>query len=466
MDGDIYLLGSYYPSVSLAEKNAADYPKLASAIKNYSDSLDASMKSQKETLIPEAKENDSAETFQAYYLDASVTFKRADSTAVSFLEATQSYTGGVHDNSVYVGHSFDAASGQEMKLTDVMPDISSLPKTLAAKLQEKYPDVSFTDLQKTLEDQYLADGGSNFSWTLGCHELIFYFSPYDIAPFAAGLLTVTVPFSESPELFNTAYTAAPKTYVEALTMGEAQDVYTDDSGTPVPLKAEFDAGENSGTDTGDSTDADPASYSDTGKRIITLGTESFSLETNNYAYSFDPYFIHLADGRNFLYLSCSAEDDYESIEVFKIDGGTVSYVGVYDNAGMGLGGFTNPDYFTLTSRLDLLSTYSGTRTHHIGDDGIPVSDSDAYSIDADIVLTSKADISAALLDSSYQSAGETVTVPAGTEFTLSRTDGKTYVDTVLSDGRICRLTVVNDSWPQTVGGEDIENLFDGLRFAG
>ena len=72
-----------------------------------------------------------------------------------------------------------------------------------------------------------------------------------------------------------------------------------------------------------------------------------------------------------------------------------------------------------------------------------------------------------LLNDSYQTVSENITVPAGTEFTLSRSDGTNYVDAVLADGRLCRLEMDNGgSWPQTIGGEEIENLFDGLRFAG
>lgn len=452
-DGDIYIYGSYYPSVSLSEKKAADYIRLDTALKNYSESLASSMKVQKDTLMPEIRASDSSDTFQSYYFSVSVSFQRADSTAVSFIEEMQSFTGGVHGNSVYKGRNFNSETGQEIKLTDVMPDISSLPDTLSEKLHAKYPDIPFTDLKNTLRENYPHSDGSDFSWTLGYHELTFYFSPYEIAPYAAGLLTVAIPFKETPELFEAAYTVPPKAYVAALIKGEAQNICTDENGTPVSLKADLVS--------------DDSAESGYGKRVITLGANTFSFEEDNIVYSFRPYFLHLSDNRNFLYLDCSADNDYHTIEVYKIDGGTVSYMGLLENAGAEEGGITDPDSFPLSSRLDLLSTYSGTKYCHTGADGIPVADDTSYRLSEKLTLTSRKDMTVPLLNDSYQTVSENITVPAGTEFTLSRSDGTNYVDAVLADGRLCRLELDNDgSWPQTIGGEEIENLFDGLRFAG
>ena len=36
--------------------------------------------------------------------------------------------------------------------------------------------------------------------------------------------------------------------------------------------------------------------------------------------------------------------------------------------------FLHPEHFLLSSNLDVLSTYRGTRAYHVGKDGIPVAD--------------------------------------------------------------------------------------------
>jgi hypothetical protein len=58
------------------------------------------------------------------------------------------------------------------------------------------------------------------------------------------------------------------------------------------------------------------------------------------------------------------------------------------------------------------------------------------------------------------------TIKTGTECRIYRTDGEKTVDLVLTDGRIARVTVDASNWPQTIGGEDISDLFDGVMFAG
>ena len=59
------------------------------------------------------------------------------------------------------------------------------------------------------------------------------------------------------------------------------------------------------------------------------------------------------------------------------------------------------------------------------------------------------------------------TVPAGTEFTFLRSDGDTYAEFRLPDGRECRVTRDNgETWPYTVNGVTEEECFDGLGYAG
>ncbi len=450
-DGENFLYSGRYPSFSLSDEDASKYALLGTSLKNYSEALDAEMKSTKDSLTAEARAAYSGDDFSPYYYNAAIDFKRTDSVAASFLETRDSYTGGAHNDTEYTGRNFNTQTGGEMKLTDVIPDISTLPDFLTGKLQEKYPDVPFTDLQKNIGDLCGKTDGSGLKWTLGYYDLTFYFSPSAIAPYASGLLTVTIPFSQKPELFNPLYTTAPESCVIALRQGETQYIYPDGSSTAVEMTV------NLAND----------SEEDFGKRIITLGTDTFTFNEDQSVYSVVPYFLHFSDGRNYLYLSCSGDNDYQSMEVYQIEGENVSYVGNLGNAGAGEDGFIDPGNFSLSSRLDILSTYGGQRRYHIANDGMPAADEDVYHLSEGLQLTSKADVVGDILDGQYQVAEKDVTVPSGTGFTLSRTDGETFADAILSDGRLLRLYVdTGDGWPQTVNGQDIENLFDGLRFAG
>ena len=47
-----------------------------------------------------------------------------------------------------------------------------------------------------------------------------------------------------------------------------------------------------------------------------------------------------------------------------------------------------------------------------------------------------------------------------------RTDNESIVDLRTDDGRIARVEVAGGSYPQTIDGKDISEIFDGVRFAG
>ena len=60
-----------------------------------------------------------------------------------------------------------------------------------------------------------------------------------------------------------------------------------------------------------------------------------------------------------------------------------------------------------------------------------------------------------------------MTIPAGTKMTMLRTDNDTIVDLSLEDGRIARVVLEKtDGFPHMVNGKDIEEIWDGIMFAG
>ena len=75
------------------------------------------------------------------------------------------------------------------------------------------------------------------------------------------------------------------------------------------------------------------------------------------------------------------------------------------------------------------------------------------------------------MDEAGEVTEKDVKLPAGTTFTLYRTDGKSgegetgIVDTKLADGRIVRLNVTTD-YPHLVNGTDENDTFETLYYAG
>ena len=61
---------------------------------------------------------------------------------------------------------------------------------------------------------------------------------------------------------------------------------------------------------------------------------------------------------------------------------------------------------------------------------------------------------------------ESVRLTKGTILTPYRTDGETYVDLITDDGQIVRFELEADDWPHLVNGMDVDEVFEGLLYAG
>ena len=189
-----------------------------------------------------------------------------------------------------------------------------------------------------------------------------------------------------------------------------------------------------------------------------------------------PTYVHTEDG-DYIYLFCTEDNDYKQLNIFGLGKGVPSYSGHVDNTGksnhydeetdlFSEALLTDPESFELASNMDVLSTYTAGRTYFVGANGIPKSDDTYYYVHSNLVLKSKEVISCSIVNERGRVTKKNQKVKTGTEWKIYRTDGEKTVDLVLSDGRIARVTVDSSNWPQTIDGEDISDLFDGVRFAG
>ena len=83
----------------------------------------------------------------------------------------------------------------------------------------------------------------------------------------------------------------------------------------------------------------------------------------------------------------------------------------------------------------------------------------------DDAVKSLKDIKVTSLDENYEEQGEE-TLPSGSLILPVRTDMKTYIDCRLDDGKLIRLKYDSIDYPAKINGESVEDLFDGLTYAG
>lgn len=446
--------------IQLSHTESQRLPALSRALNEYRNTLSESAHQAHAENVEMAERNfaESPDNFWGPYTNIiTLDIRRADSTVVSILGENKEYCGGIHPVSSHFASTYDSSTGEKLSLDNVVTDISALPELLEPLLREKYPNVSFFDLKGSLNSA-AENNGEGFVWTLDSQGVTFYFGQYVLASYAEGLQTVTIPFASRPELFTESYTQIPEAYTMFLSPWYPVSYDLDDDGDmeEITVRAEQDESDMYHT------------------LRITIDKKEFTDEF--HAYTFTPYLVHTRNGADYLYIKSVAENDYQRLSVYDLNGDTITLVGHLWGTGFGCSTGenagaaelpTNPEHFLLETRMDLLSTTSGCRSYHVGEDGMPAADTPYYEVTTDIVLTARQELTADLINPDTGNVlKEHISVPEGSQLKLFRTDNATYMDMLMEDGQICRFQVDSASYPQTVNGISSYDCFDGMIFAG
>ena len=434
------------------------YPALADALWEWNTDQSVGAYSFVQEFLAGAKETmaQSPEYFGGFTYESEYTVQRADSLVLSVREDVSSYTGGVHPNYGTVGLNFDTATGARLELTDVLTKTDGLNKLLAEKLRGKYPSEPFAGLDELL----MTYSPESYSWTLSYQGITFYFSPYEIAPYAAGLLTATIWFDEIPELFREEYTVTPK----------------DGYAMALPQWFEVEVDLNRGDDVRDTLSVNNwiGEYGAQYLKLQLNGQEY--LEESWCAFSMKSYLICPGDSGFYLCVEASGENDYCTIYTYDLSSETPRIVADYSGAGFrnvwdpdaGIDGvfytevFNDPVEFTLGSKCNLLGTKTAFRRYTVETDGTFLPLQDIY----DLERNPDPIVSAIPLEVTLLPQNTAETVPAGTEFTFLRTDNESWVDLVMKDGRECRIEIKEIDWTPTINGVPEWECFVNLMYAG
>ncbi len=471
LDDDEYqcLLKENWCEVQLSEADCARYPELAAALAadNEANAAYAARFIEDEYANALQCREDWDDPSMYLYRNVRYAIMRADSNVFSVKHFTSWNYGGAHGEYSNYGVNYDTKTGKVLEIWDVIRDKEKLKELLCAKLNEKYGDELLFGPVEDSMDEYL-NGTYEFSWVLGYEGVTIFFNPYELASFAAGILTINIDFDECPEIFNEEYCRVPDSYV--IPMDYALDNYMDIDGdglaNQISVQGIYDE------------------YGEIEKCSIWIDGET--TEWDFFTMSIEPYLVRAADGRVYLYLFGIGASDYAFARVFDLSDGTPAEQGEgynlsvavlascdeYDEDQNGSGytgcrtyaAFTDTEEFWMDSRLDALSTVYGTKSYHIGADGTPVANEDAFMLCSRLELTARMDVEMKLVDEDGFEVGSTV-VPAGSVCEYYRTDNRTWADFILEDGSIGRVEITTE-WPMTVNGVELDSVFEGTVFAG
>lgn len=134
---------------------------------------------------------------------------RIDHGVLSLFGNIVSYSGTPHPENSCISASYDLVTGEVLTLGGILTEECTEEKlvSLAAKAlsdisreNNLYPD--YEDILKNrLSGEWYSDEGFYFS----SEGLCFYFSPYEIAPYASGIITAQIPYEQLTGLLKDAY---------------------------------------------------------------------------------------------------------------------------------------------------------------------------------------------------------------------------------------------------------------------
>lgn len=139
--------------------------------------------------------------FYGYSNYATADIARLDGAVLSLVTYHSTYTGGAHPNNWQSAWNFDVLTGAQLCLADVLTEQGAdrLRADMLAWLNQRAQEFGFlTDYQEVAQARLAEnlEGIQNNFWYFSEDGLVLFFSPYDISPYAAGVIKAELPYTQ------------------------------------------------------------------------------------------------------------------------------------------------------------------------------------------------------------------------------------------------------------------------------
>jgi hypothetical protein len=186
----------------------ADHPELKAAVDEYFEGVVKNFNTGIDDMNEQAKQQNEEfgdpEYTVKYSNSISIDIKRCDNQVLSFILNNYTFMGGAHGGGSYTGVNFDVATGKQITLDD-LGDAESIRQTSKQYILDTIANSSeeargnlytddIIDYKEVIEE--LFSNGNQPDYYLDTVGITFVFQQYDIAPYAAGMISVTVPYSQ------------------------------------------------------------------------------------------------------------------------------------------------------------------------------------------------------------------------------------------------------------------------------
>ena len=229
-----------YPEIILSEEFRTQYPAVVQSIEE----MNASWKDITEFAVNEYGyyQVESEEPIAVPYAsEITIDVVRADDALFSILISYFDDAGGVHPSHSKGAVNIDVQTGNILELKEALKDDENAPQQIMDKLYATYPDqaegldsYAYLEEGQTILDTYAEKLDANlYTWTITTEGLHIYFSPYEVAPYAAGYLDAVLPFDEYPDLVEPKYIPEKEMDKDAMIGRTSADMQTMEPTEPV-----------------------------------------------------------------------------------------------------------------------------------------------------------------------------------------------------------------------------------------
>ena len=173
----------------------SEYATIQAAMQAFVDSTESEWKQEIAERLADAP--DYRDVLQYYYTVEGAPVENGNDSILSYQANTSCYLGGAHGSYVVFYYNFDKKTGKLLNISDFIPaEKEALAlKAMEEQLCKDWEAKDLADLQEKTGITMLGDLYLTNNFLIKNDSISFLFNQYEIAPYAAGLIGVTIPLA-------------------------------------------------------------------------------------------------------------------------------------------------------------------------------------------------------------------------------------------------------------------------------
>ena len=149
-----------------------------------------------------------------YFYEILYTPTRIDLSVLSLYGEITSWGGGAHPSKSCISSNYDMTTGDILTLGTILTHEDKLD-ALCNLLIDEVADIKaekylYTDYSDIIRSRFAQNESYNESWFFSGSGLCFHFSPYEIAPYSSGVITITIPYEKLTGIIEDRYFPAER----------------------------------------------------------------------------------------------------------------------------------------------------------------------------------------------------------------------------------------------------------------